>query len=90
MTDPIDRLLADVARLPDQRDRLRRIAEERDAVAEVEARYVEARRAAILEARTGEPPLKWREIGEIFGVSAQRAYEMSTLTISTTNERNTQ
>lgn len=85
MTDPIDRLLADVARIPDQRERLRRIADARADVTEVEHRYLEARRSAIIEARYTEPRLKWREIGEIFGVSPQRAVEMS----QPNTERNT-
>jgi hypothetical protein len=87
MTDPIDRLLADVARTSDPRERLRRIAEARADVTEVEHRYVMARRSAIVEARRGQPRLKWREIGEIFGVSAQRAEAMSRHEIPTQPER---
>lgn len=89
MTDPIDQLLADLARLPDSRERLRRIAEARADVTKVEQRYVEARRAEILAARATLPRLKWREIGEIFGVSVQRAYKMAADKIPNSNERNT-
>lgn len=71
---PLDDLLAEIAREPDPRERLRRIAEARHTLGALEDRYYAARRDAIESAR---PVLRWREIGEIFGVSPQRAHEMS-------------
>lgn len=77
MTDPIERLRVDLARLTDQRDRLQRVADARFDVEQISFRYVIARREAIIGARRTYPRLKWREIGEIFNVSAQRAEAMS-------------
>jgi hypothetical protein len=90
MTDPLEQLLADLARTSDPRERLRRIAEARVDVTEIEHRYVMLRRSAIVEARSGQPRLKWREIGEIFGVSPQRAEAMSRHEIRTQPERTDQ
>jgi len=77
MTDPIDVLLADLARITDHADRLRRIATARVELDRLDVEYGRIRDAAIRDART-DGRLTWREIGEIFGVSLQRAHEIGT------------
>lgn len=75
---PLEDLLAEVSAEPDPRARLRRIVDLRARLVEVEDAYYTARREAIDAARLADPPVLWREIGEIFGVSPQRAHEMTT------------
>lgn len=74
MTDPIDHLLAALARIADgdHAARLRKIAAARVELDRLTADYAKIRAAEIRAARAG---LTWREIGEIFGVSLQRAHE---------------
>lgn len=77
MTDPPTDLFEDLARIDDPLERLAALARAREDVDAIETRYVAARRRAILEARELDSRPTWREIGEIFGVSAQRAEMMS-------------
>ena len=56
-------------------DDLRQIHALRRGVSELERDVTETRSALILRAR--EAGLSWREIGEAFDVSPQRAYEMA-------------
>lgn len=73
----LEALLVDVVHVQDPAARLRKIRELRDAVSSLDAELRAATRDAILELRSFEPPKTWPEIGELLGVSAQRAEQLS-------------
>lgn len=79
ITDPIDTLLADLARLPadDHAARLRRVATTRADIARISHDYEQLRAKEVRSARAA---LTWREIGDILGVSLQRAHQLATPT----------
>lgn len=76
MTDPIDRLEAELARLAGPTARLHRIAEFRLELERIEERFVGLRREAIREAKANGA-MTWAQIGGILGVSLQRAHELA-------------
>lgn len=77
----VDRLRVELAEITDPRLRLARLAEGVDRIqrhlADLVVGYVALRREVIELARDTDPPLTWREIGEILGVTPQRAESMS-------------
>lgn len=81
MSDTVDRLARQLAEISDPRRRLAHLAEHGNWItrhlADLEAAYVALRREVIELARNTDPPLTWREIGEILGVTPQRAESMS-------------
>lgn len=81
MSDPVSRLADDLTLMRNARARLGEFARRAGAIDTERRRQDEQllnlRAVEILRARTADPPLTWREIGEIFGVSPQRAQEMS-------------
>lgn len=81
MSDPVRRLADDLTLMRNARARLGEFAARSADIDRQRRRQDEQllnlRALEILRARTADPPLTWREIGEIFGVSPQRAQEMS-------------
>lgn len=79
MTDPIDRLDADLARANGPTARLHLVAEFRVELEDLERRYAIRRAEAIAGART-EGLMTWRQIGDVLGVSLQRAHDLGAQT----------
>lgn len=73
----LEGLLVDVVRVHDPADRLRKIRELRSGVSKLDAELRGATRDAILELRHLAPPMTWAEIGDLLGVSHQRAEQLS-------------
>lgn len=77
MTDPIDRLEAELAALAGPTARLHAIADFRLELESWDRRFDLVRADVIHEARTAGL-MTWRAIGEVLGVSLQRAHELGT------------
>lgn len=79
MTDHVDPILVELQRLDapdlDPREALAGIEALADRVSLIAERFVTVRARAIRRARLVD--ITWREIGEVFGVTAQRAEAMS-------------
>lgn len=69
--------LAAVLHVDDPRERLRRLATIEEGLEDLRGRIRRVRRNAILEIRSREPLCTWTEIGELLGVSGQRAEQIS-------------
>lgn len=78
MSDTIGRLSAELQRISDPAERLRMVAAELVRNTERDEQLRGIRALEMFAARNqSDPPLTWREIGEIFGVTPQRAEAMS-------------
>lgn len=75
--NPFDAALRDVERLSDPTERLRVLAGLREMVGDADRDLRRLLREVIVELRGREPRATWPEIGEILGVSAQRAEQLS-------------
>lgn len=73
----LEEILEDVVHVDDPVERLRKIRELEDGAATLGADLRAYKREAILELRRLDPPKTWPEIGELLGVTAQRAEQLS-------------
>ena len=70
-------LLAVVLHVDDPRERLRRLRVVRAEVVELEALVRRMTATAIRQIRETDPLATWQEIGDLLGVSLQRAHELA-------------
>lgn len=70
-------LLAVVLNVADPRERLRRLATAEAGIDELADHLRRAKRAALLEIRATDPRATWADLGEILGVTGQRAEQLS-------------
>ena len=70
-------LLDDVSRVLDPAERLRRVRVIQDEVSGLDRALRSVKRETILELRALDPRPTWAEIGELLGVSQQRAEQLS-------------
>lgn len=73
----LEDLLEDVVHVDDPVERLRKIRELELGTSSLGEELRAYKREAILELRRLDPPRTWPEIGELLGVSAQRAEQLS-------------
>ena len=70
-------LLAAVLHVDDPRERLRRLRVVRAEVGELEKQIGRMIRSALLEIRETDPLATWAELGDLLGVTLQRAEQLS-------------
>jgi len=83
----VDAAIAALRRIPNPRLRIasiRRVTAELD---EQSSALGDLLREAILELRAATPPATWQEIGDLLGVSAQRAFQLAEKTTTTTSTK---
>lgn len=73
----LEDLLAEVVNVKDPRERLRKIRTLEEGLGKLLEEGRATKRATILELRSLDPRPTWDEIGELLGVSGQRAHELA-------------
>lgn len=66
-----------LAQVPDPLERIRAIRAVRDELTATDQRLGDLLAEAITEARELDPPATWHAIGDLLGVTAQRAYQLA-------------
>lgn len=73
----LEDLLAEVVHVQDPRERLRNLRRLEEGLGKLVEETRAVKRATILELRSLDPRPTWDEIGELLGVSGQRAHELA-------------
>lgn len=75
--DAVGAVLDALRRVADPRERIGAIRSVRAELHRYDARFDSLLRDAILELRALDAPATWAEIGDLLGVSQQRAYQLA-------------
>lgn len=84
--DAVGAVVTLLARVADPCERIAAIQAVRAELERYDARFDELTREAILELRAADPPKTWAEIGDMLGVSPQRAYQLADQYLNTRAE----